>query len=286
LHDKTTRAQRLCRAAALAAFLLLSAGAPPALAAETAHPIAIEIVQPGREGLELTARLSPEGGIIGRNISWTVRRADGTPVYESEAGSVDISVPPGDYVVEAAYGAANLSQSVSLPPGSRIVASFILNAGGLSVAARLGDSTLPKAAPRIRVFALSEGKADRLVALSVKPGEIIRLPQGRYRVESLPAQGNAVAVADVDVKAGRVSTLDITHKASLARLSFVGSPSASVRWDIEDAKGRRIAEASGLNANLLLVPGTYTARATVGRELLTATFLIAAGETRDILLGN
>jgi hypothetical protein len=285
LHDLTTRALRLCRAGAALAILLVG-GSLPAVAAESPHPIAIEIVKPGREGLELTARLAPESGVIGRNISWTVRRADGSTVYAAEAGSVDLSLPPGEYLVDAVYGAASLSHSLSLPPGSRIVASFVLNAGGLSVDARLADSTLPAAKPRIRVFALTEGKADRLVALSVEPGEIIRLPEGRYRVESRPAEGNAEAVADVTVKAGRVSTLAITHKASLARLSFVGSPAASVRWNVEDQKGKRIAEISGLSANLLLVPGTYTAKASVGRELLTATFLIAAGETRDILLGN
>ena len=285
MHDRTTRALRLCLAGAALALMLAGAGLP-ALASEPPHPVAIEIVKPGREGLELTARLTPESGVIGRNISWTVRRADGSTVYASEAGSVDISLPPGDYLVDAAYGAASLSHSVSLPPGSRIVASFVLNAGGLSVDARLADSTLPAARPRVRVFALTEGKADRLVALSVEQGEIIRLPEGRYRVESRPAEGNAEAVADVTVKAGRVSTLTITHKASLARLSFVGSPAAQVRWNVEDQKGRHIAEVSGLSANLLLVPGTYTARASVGQELLTATFLIAAGETRDILLGN
>ena len=285
MHDLKTRALRLCQAGAALALLLLGVSLPAA-ASNTPQPIAVEVVQPGREGLELTARLTPESGVISRNISWTVRRADGGTVYASEAGAVDLSLPPGDYLVDAAYGAASLSYSVSLPPRSRIVASFVLNAGGLSVDARLADTTLPAAKPRIRVFALAEGKADRLVALSVEPGEIIRLPEGRYRVESRPAEGNAEAVADVAVKAGRVSTLAITHKASLARLSFVGSPAAHVRWNVEDQKGKRIAEVSGLSANLLLVPGTYTAKASVGKELLTATFLIAAGETRDILLGN
>jgi hypothetical protein len=55
---------------------------------------------------------------------------------------------------------------------------------------------------------------------------------------------------------------------------------------VEDARGRPVARESGLNANLLLTPGTYTARAKVGDELLSATFRIAAGEARDIMLGN
>ena len=36
----------------------------------------------------------------------------------------------------------------------------------------------------------------------------------------------------------------------------------------------------------VLKPGAYTAKAQIGTELLTASFDIAAGQERDILLGN
>ena len=39
--------------------------------------------------------------------------------------------------------------------------------------------------------------------------------------------------------------------AGLARLAFVGSPSAEVTWDIADETGRRVASEAGLNANLV-----------------------------------
>jgi hypothetical protein len=42
----------------------------------------------------------------------------------------------------------------------------------------------------------------------------------------------------------------------------------------------------GLSANVVLKPGAYTAKARIGTELLTASFDIAAGQERDILLGN
>ena len=44
--------------------------------------------------------------------------------------------------------------------------------------------------------------------------------------------------------------------------------------------------AEGLSAHAVLLPGTYTASARINGETLTATFGIAAGETRDIILGN
>lgn len=266
-------------AAVLSALLPLKARAE-------AHPVALEMVQPGREGLELTARLSPESPIIEGRIGWTIRSATGKTVYDSEAGSVDISLPPGDYAVDAVYGAARVSSSVSLPEGARLMVSFVLNAGGLSVDARTGSAGLPPARPRVRVFALEGGAQGQLVAASAEAGEIIRLPAGRYRVESRLAAGNAAAVTDVAVKAGVISKVGITVKAGLARLSFVGSPLAKVNWRVEDQAGAGVARRDGLAANLLLTPGTYTATAAVGGEVLTATFRIAAGETRDILLGN
>jgi hypothetical protein len=255
-------------------------------AAAEAHPVAIEMVKPGREGLELTARLTEDGPILERNISWTIRTAAGQKIHDGEAGSVDISVPPGDYVVDAVYGAARVSQAVSLPRGSRLMASFVLNAGGLTVSSKMDSEALPPARPRVRVFALEGKNEGLLVAASADPGEIIRLPAGRYRVESRLAAGNAAAVTDVAVKAGAVSEVGITVKAGLARLSFVGSPLAKVNWAVEDRTGTRIAQREGLTANLLLTPGSYKAVAAVDGEQLTATFRIGAGQTRDILLGN
>ena len=284
MHDGVTRARLFRRGAtrlALAAILLVFG---PVMA--TAQPVAVEVVKPGREGLELTARLTEDGGLITRDIAWTIRAADGEILFASETGSVDISLPPGDYTVEAAYGAAIEAHAVSVPERVRLMVSFILKAGGLRIDADMGETAFPAARPQLRVFALGSSGTGRLVASGEAGGGIIRLPEGRYRVESQAAEGNALAVADVTVNAGRLSTLAITHRAGLARLAFVGSPSAEVRWDVEDAGGTLVASETGLGANLVLVPGTYTARAAVGPELLTATFAITAGKARDIMLGN
>lgn len=283
MHDDLTRAWPNRRGALGLALTALLCAFSPGLAGAGGFPVALEVVRPGREGLELTARLAEDGGLVTRNITWTIRHATGEPLFESEAGSVDISLAPGDYIINAEYGAAQVSRSVSIPPRSRLVVSFVLEAGGLSIHSRMGKTDFPALRPRVRVFALPGG---RMVALEDTDGGITRLPAGRYRIESRAAAGNSVAVTDVEVRAGLVSTIAITHKAGLARLSFVGSPSAEVSWDIADETGRRVASESGLNTNIVLIPGTYTARAAVGTELLTARFRIAAGETRDIMLGN
>ena len=263
---------------------------PEAEAAEAgaseAYPVAIELVRPGREGLELTARLTEDSPILERNLSWTVSSADGKPILMSEGGGVDVSVPPGDYLVDAQYGAAKISRIVSLPQAGRMMVSLVMNAGGLRVVARGSDKAPPSSPVHVRVFSLEGNEPGRLIASNAGTGEIIRLPQGTYRVEARAGRGNAAAVTDVEVKPGRLSTIRVALKAGLARLSFVGSPTAQVRWNVEDENGDAVAVQSGLTADVALLPGTYTAKAEVGSERLTATFRIAAGEARDIMLGN
>lgn len=274
------RRRGLATAFAVAAFWC---GSPFPAFADAAHGIALLLVQPGREGLELTARLTADGLPLQQNVSWNIRETRGTTVYASEAGTADVSLTPGDYVVNASYGATQVERLVSLPAATRLTINFVLDAGGLKVEPMVGKIDVPPVASRVRVFSMDGRK---LMAVSVRPGEIIRLPEGSYRVESQVSTGNVKAVTDVRVTAGRVSTVKIAHKAGLARLAFVGAPSATVRWEVEDQSGRAIATRGGINANVTLLPGTYTARAQVGSELLTATFNIAQGEVRDIMLGN
>lgn len=53
----------------LAAGLALAAVLWTEDARAASHPVAIEVVKPGREGLELTARLSADDGVITSGIS-------------------------------------------------------------------------------------------------------------------------------------------------------------------------------------------------------------------------
>ncbi len=314
MHDFSTRAQphrhhwRGIAAAVVAVFFSVSFPSPvftaqPAaiddfelssapdlnpLGAEASpsHDLAILVVQPGREGLELSARLTDDGGLIELPITWTIRNSDGQTVYADASPGADIAVPPGDYTVDIAYGSVRLSSMVTLLEANRLIISYVLNAGGLRVLPRVQDMNLPTTKSRSRIFALGGKQRGKLVASSDVPGEIVRLPEGDYRVESRFEAGNAAAVIDVSVKAGRMSAIDIDHKAGVARLAFVGSPQADVRWNVEDKQGLPIAAVAGLNADIVLLPGTYTASARVGSETLSATFEIATGEARDIILGN
>jgi hypothetical protein len=311
MHDDSTRALQIRRqksaksAALLTAVLFLTQfawtdalGAPktmeesslaieaPKFRNQVAHDIAIEIVKPGNEGLELTARLSESSGLIERDISWTLRDAQGTVVYDKSTELAAIAVPPGDYSVQALYGSAGFSQNLTLLEANRLIVSFVLDVGGIRVLPRVKGLGLAPTQSQSLVYALSGANKGKLITISKMPGEILRVKAGDYRIESRFAAGNAVAVADVNVKPGVMSAVEIDHAAGLARLSYVGAPDADVSWLVTNEKGEALPAIAGLSANVVLKPGTYVAKAQIGNELLSASFDIVAGQERDILLGN
>ena len=46
-------------------------------------------------------------------------------------------MPPGDYSVEARYGSASFSQSLTLLEANRLIVSFVLDVGGIRVLPRV-----------------------------------------------------------------------------------------------------------------------------------------------------
>ncbi|MGB9141982.1 MAG: hypothetical protein WCB71_07270 [Aestuariivirga sp.] len=311
MHDLSTRALQIRRqksatsAALLTAVLFLTqiswsealaapvateesalAVAVPRFQTQVAHDIAIEIVKPGNEGVELTARLSDSGGLIERDISWVLKESLGAVVYDMSIELANVTLPPGDYAVEAHYGSANFVQSFTLLEANRLIVSFVLDVGGIRVLPRLKGLGLAPSQSQSLIYALSGPDKGKLITISKTPGEVLRVKAGDYRIESRFEVGNAVAVTDVHVNAGLMSAVEIDHNAGLARLSYVGAPDAAVTWLVVNDRGEELAPIDGLSANVVLKPGAYVARAQIGTEWLTANFDIAAGQERDILLGN
>lgn len=256
------------------------------IASTGTHEISIRIVKQGEETLSLAARLTDLSPNLAANVSWQIRNDQGELIADETTTELTKSLPPGDYIVEANYGTVQLRESLALPKGNSIAVNFVLNAGGLRVLPGLKGLPSIELDNHTLVYALSGPLKGKLIAHSSTPGEIFKLAAGQYRVESRFGGGNSVAVADVRVRPGRMSAVEVKHSGGLARLSFVGSPAAKVKWDIKESDGHIVASLEGLEHRLALKPGTYRAEAHVDGEVLMAQFKIGAGEERDILLGN
>ena len=252
----------------------------------TAHEIAIEIVKSGLEGLELSARLSENDNAIVREIGWVIRSSNNEIVFDGTTAIADAPLPPGDYSIEISYGSSQMTQSLTLLAGNRLSVNFILDVGGIRILPRLKGIALLGTPTQSWVYAISGEQNGKLITISERPGEILRVSAGAYRIESRFAAGNAVATTDVKVKAGIMSAVEIDHLAGLARLSYIGAPSKDISWQVKSATGEILPAIEGLTANYVLKPGKYVAEAHAAGELLTAKFDIAVGQERDIILGN
>ena len=256
------------------------------IATDTAHEVAISVVEPGSEQISLAARLTATSNSMARDIHWQIRSATGELLFDETITESIHDLVPGDYIVEADYGSVHLRETLTLPEGNSIAVSFVLNAGGLRVLPVIKGIIATEIQSQTLVYALSGPERGKLVAHSKLPGEILKLAAGHYRIESRFGAGNTTAVTDVHIRPGIMSAIDVKHQAGLARLSFVGEPGAKVTWEVRSEAGPALASFEGIAQDLALKPGTYVAAAHVNGEILTAKFKIVAGEERDIMLGN
>jgi hypothetical protein len=244
------------------------------------HEIRLEAADPGQEHITLTARLSEDGGLIQQPIDWTVRDADGEVIVASIEPFIDFAARPGEYRIEARYGTMNVIRDLSLPEGQTLGVTFILNAGGLRVLSKvagLGQVGVPQMAT---VYAMNGFATGKLVATSYVPGEVLRVPAGTYRIEGRYEPGNAVALAEVTVKAGRMSAVEIGHHAGLVHFQ---APQ-DVAWAITDAKGEALPELFGSEAQAVLKPGRYVVRTEIDGIAHMREFAVEDGQATEIVI--
>ena len=256
---------------------------------EAPYELRSYIVSTGTEGFELGARLREYGGLITRPISWRVFRvraaeAGGSEeVYRGDAPLAEFKAMPGEYRIDITYGFAVYSRTLTLEPERHLSAVFNLNVGGLRVLSRL-----PAAVPGIsfrtahRIYALSGESRGRLLAENAIPGDLLRLPAGRYRVESELRPGNAAAGTNIEIKAGLLSSVEIDHVAGVVHLAAKVQASQDIAWEITDASGNVAADAKGNNVDVILKPGRYEARALLGESGTAAAFTVKAGEAIEV----
>jgi hypothetical protein len=122
----------------------------------------------------------------------------------------------------------------------------------------------------------------RLMAENAVPGDLLRLPAGRYRVESRLMPGNAVARTDIEVKPGILSAVEIDHRAGIASLALQGASPSAVKWQILDEAGRVAATAQGPSPDIVLSPGNYRIEVSFGTATLSRSITIAPGKRLDV----
>jgi hypothetical protein len=268
---------------------------PPDAAAEPgqSRPSPPRDGAPGR--MSLAAYLSQESPPISTGVKWRI--FDGQPgedgsykLLQTLSGSQPaLDMPPGEYLVNAAYGRANLTKKVAVWPGQTVADGFVLNAGGLRLGALLPNG---EAAPdnQVRFEVLSDatdqfGNRERVVE-NARPGVIIRLNSGYYHVVSIYGDCNARIESDVIIEPGKLT--EAIFKQDAAKINFRlvrragGEALADTRWTIQTAEGELIKETAGAFPTHILATGRYRVTANHEDQDYIAEFTVTPGEAQQI----
>lgn len=288
----------LCQAALYAAIGPAAAQEAPAALPDATVPAspapgAEPAVQQstGTQRLDLIARFSESGPVIESGVWWRVFRVNADNagqmpmVGESQDREPVFMLPPGVYVVHAAYGLAAATRRVEL--GSvPATETLVLNAGALKVSATINGAPLPTDQLTSRIQAILANGDRRLIAEDVEAAEITRLPEGRYYVECVYGQSNAVVSGEIEIKAGQLSEASFRHRAATLTMKLVsqegGEALANTSWSILTPGGDVIRESIGAFPSMVLAEGEYTVVARHEGRVFQREFEVKTGQDQDI----
>ena len=90
--------------------------------------------------VNLVALLTVDGQRIDQGLVWRIyavdapaRRAQTKLLMTKREPSPTVNLKPGDYIVNAAFGRADITRKITVAPGAATSEKFVLNAGGLRV---------------------------------------------------------------------------------------------------------------------------------------------------------
>ncbi|MET0301948.1 MAG: VWA domain-containing protein [Methyloceanibacter sp.] len=242
------------------------------------------------------ALVAETGPRLQAGITWRVYEAKTSPAaagYKLVSTHRDpmptAALLPGEYLVNAAYGLSNLTKKIKVESGRSIEETFVLNTGGLKLAALLADSTpLPASAARYDILSDEEDQFGnrQMVLRDAKPGIVIRLNAGAYRIECLYGDANAIAKADITVEPGKVTEATLKQTGAKTTFKLVqtlgGEALADTKWTLLTSAGDVVKENAGALPTHILAPGSYAVVADHAGESFTRKFSIEPGEAKQI----
>jgi hypothetical protein len=224
--------------------------------------------------ISLSASMTDDGQLIDQGLVWRIYRdkpgTDGRPRLVSlhREAAPSLRLEPADYVINVAYGRANLTRKITVAVGKPMQERFVLNAGGLR--AMLVLPGIDPMADRATVFDVYSDERDQLgqrkiLVSGMRAGVILRLNAGIYNLVSTYGDANAVVRADVAVEAGKLTEVTLTHQAAKVTLRLVarqgGEAIADTQWVITTRQGEIVKESVGALPSHILAPGAYMATA-------------------------
>ncbi|MEJ2124018.1 MAG: hypothetical protein P8Y47_04205 [Alphaproteobacteria bacterium] len=200
-----------------------------------------------------------------------------------------MNMAPGDYLINVSYGLAQLTKRVTVWPGKRTTDTFNLNAGGLRLYATLAKQPLiSEQALNFKIFSDETDQSGnrRMLISKAKPGIVIRLNSGNYRVRSTYGHANSVVEADVKVEPGKLTEATLDHQAGRVTFKLVRNPGgeamADTLWAILTPDGLLVKKSGGAFSTHVLAAGKYMVKATYNGVDYRRSFTVAAGDKKAV----
>jgi hypothetical protein len=245
--------------------------------------------------VNLIALLTVDGQQIDQGLVWRIyedkpggANAAAKPLMTRSEPSPTVALKPGAYIINAAFGRADLTRNITVAAGTPLSEKFVLNAGGLRVNILI-DGAQP--APNTVSYEVLSGERDQSdnrtnVIEHAKPNTIIRLNAGIYRIVSTYGDANAQVEADVTVEAGKLTEATVSHTAARVTFKLVtragGEALPDTQWIVQSPDGQTVKQSVGALPSHILAPGTYTIIAKSGDRTFKRDFTIANGEVAQV----
>ena len=266
----------------------------PTVAAKAAPPPPPQVQRP--VPVTFKAMVSEQGPQLQTGLTWRVYASNTSPpssgyklLSTHREAMPTAALLPGEYLVNAAYGLSNLTRKIKVESGRSLEETFVLNTGGLKLAAALPDGgSVPESAVKFDILSDEEDQFGnrQMILHNAKPNIVTRLNAGAYRIESLYGDANAKIRVDVTVEPGKVTEATIKQTGSKTTFKLVqslgGEALADTKWTILTSAGDVVKENAGALPTHILAPGSYAVVADHGGSSYTRKFSIESGAAKQV----
>lgn len=208
------------------------------------------------------------------------------PLKEDKSPTPTFALPPGDYVVHVTFGLASTAKPIHLRSDMREVLE--VPAGGLRMEGRVGDVRIPAGQISFDVYKGSQFEPGdkRPIAQGVMTGDVVVVPEGTYHIVSNYGDSNSVVRSDIRVQIGKLTDVNVTHRAAVITLKLVGERGgealANTSWSVLTKGGDVIKESIGAFPRVVLAEGDYLAIARNEGKTYEREFKVITGVDGEI----
>jgi hypothetical protein len=248
----------------------------------------------GAGQVTLVAQVTEDGQRIDRGVVWRVYTPPGADGKPRLLGTYNqpfpiLSLTPGDYLINAAFGRANVTRKIAVAATTRSVESFPINLGLLKVTLLLASNQpVPASAGAFEVLSDDRdqfGQRSRVIAAG-RAGQLYRLNSGLYQIVAQYGDANARVEAELTVEPGKLTETTVVLQAARITFRLVtrlgGEAMADTQWTIVNRQGDLVKESAGALPSHLLAPGSYTVSARSQGRSWRRTFAVRAGQNMQI----